>query len=89
MLFLFERQRRLGFWMRNTPVSLDIIFVGADMRVVNIRQRALPMSDVQHWSAGPAMYAVEVPAGFAERSGIGTDSRIRWHRFLNGTPPRP
>lgn len=89
MLFLFERQRRLGVWMRNTPVSLDILFVGVDMRVLNLSQRALPMSDMEHWSAGPAMYVVEVPAGFAERSGIGTNSVIRWHRFVNTIPPRP
>jgi uncharacterized membrane protein (UPF0127 family) len=89
MLFLFERQRRLGVWMRNTPVSLDILFVGADMRVLNISHRALPMSDMEHWSAGPAMYVVEVPAGFTERSGIGTNSVIRWQRFINISPPRP
>jgi uncharacterized membrane protein (UPF0127 family) len=83
MLFLYEKPRRLGFWMRNTPVSLDIIYVGADMRILNVSQRALPMSDMRHWSAGPAMYVVEVPAGFAENSGIEKSSFIRWRRFTN------
>jgi uncharacterized protein len=89
MLFLYEKPRRLGFWMRNTPVSLDIIYVGADMRVLNVSQRTLPMSDMRHWSTGPAMSVVEVPAGFAENLGIEKNSVIRWQRFINGSPPRP
>ena len=80
MLFVYETPRPLGFWMRDTPVSLDIIYVGADMRILNVRQRTRPMSDTRYPSAGPAMYVVEVPAGFAERFGIGTSSVIRVRR---------
>ena len=81
MLFLYETPRTLGFWMRNTPFSLDIIYVGADMRVLNVGQRVPPMSDMRHWSSGAASFVIEVPAGFAESTGIGTSSIMRWQRF--------
>ena len=78
MLFVFQRPESRSFWMRNTPSSLDIIFIGEDRKVVNIAKETKPMSDRGYRSLGPARYVVEVKAGFADRYGIRKGTTIRW-----------
>jgi uncharacterized membrane protein (UPF0127 family) len=78
MLFIYDEAQPRAFWMRNTPTSLDIIFVGSDRRVINIAARTRPYSDRSHRSAGSAQFVVEVRAGFAERHGIAAGTRIEW-----------
>jgi uncharacterized membrane protein (UPF0127 family) len=81
MLFVFEAPRTQVFWMRNTPSSLDIIFVDEALQVINVAQRTLPMSDHRYVSLAPARYVIEVIGGFCERNRVGSGSRIRWQRF--------
>ena len=81
MLFVFPRPKPRSFWMRNTPTSLDIIFIGEDRRVMNVAKETRPMSDKGYPSLGPARYVVEVKAGFADRYGIRKGTGIRW-RYL-------
>ena len=81
MLFLFEKAEPQVFWMRNTPTSLDIIFIDAGNRVLNIAAHTTPMSDRTYASAGSARYVVEAMAGFAERFGIREGFTLRWKRF--------
>jgi uncharacterized membrane protein (UPF0127 family) len=81
MLFLFERAERQVFWMRNTPTSLDIIFIDAGGRVLNIAARTTPMSDRNYASAGAARtwskpWPVS-PEQFRHREGFS----LRWKRF--------
>jgi uncharacterized membrane protein (UPF0127 family) len=80
MLFIFEQARPLTFWMRNTPTSLDMIFVSADKEVINIAPRTRPLSDTVYSSQGAAQYVVEVPAGFCMRYQIRPHTRVRWQR---------
>lgn len=80
MLFIFDEADTSGFWMKNTPMSLDIIFVSPDSQVVSIAERTTPFSEEQIRPAGPRQYVVEVRAGFAERFGITDSTRIRWQR---------
>jgi len=80
MLFIFERQEPQKFWMKNTPVSLDIIFAGGDGCIVNIVESTTPMSNKRYKSKGPVKFVVEVPAGFAKRFQLDTDTCIRWQR---------
>ena len=80
MLFVFDRQEPQKFWMKNTPVSLDIIFAGGDGCIVNIVESTTPMSNQRYGSKGPVKYVVEVPAGFAKRFQLDTDTCIRWKR---------
>ena len=80
MLFVFERIEPQKFWMKNTPVPLDIIFVGEDGCIVNIVESATPMSNKIYRSSGPVKYVVEVRAGFAKRFQLDTDTCIRWQR---------
>lgn len=80
MLFLDDRAREQSFWMRNTPLPLDILFVGADSQVINIAERTRPYSDSALVSAAPAQYVLEVRAGFTDRYGITDSTRLVWRR---------
>jgi hypothetical protein len=81
MLFTFPDAAPRSFWMANTPVPLDIIFVDADSQVVNIAERTTPLSRERVESTGPAQYVVEVRAGFSDRFGLTDSTRIRWQRL--------
>lgn len=81
MLFVYDRADGRVFWMRNTPMPLDIIFVSENREVINIAERTEPLSDNRCRSKAPAKYVVEVMSGFSERHGIGEGTRVRWRRF--------
>ena len=81
MLFIFETAEPQTFWMRNTPGSLDMIFIDADGKVLNVAAHTTPMSDRQYSSAGPAKYVMEAKAGFADRYGIRPGCSMRWKRM--------
>ncbi len=80
MLFIFEEADASGFWMKNTPMPLDIIFVGPDSQVVSIAKRTKPFSEEQIRPAAPKQFVVEVRAGFVDRFGVTEGMRIRWQR---------
>lgn len=80
MLFVFERLEPQKFWMKNTPISLDIIFLGENRCVINISESTKPMSEERYRSDGPIKYVVEVPAGFVKRYKLGKDTCTRWQR---------
>ena len=80
MLFLFPAPDNLKFWMANTPMPLDIMFVGADSQIVNIVKRTKPISRENVYSTGLAQYVVEVRGGFSDRSGIDETVKIRWQK---------
>lgn len=80
MLFLFPSTERSGFWMANTPLSLDIIFVGPDSQIVDIAKYTTPYSSKNVPSRQPYRFVVEVPAGFSDTHGIVEGDRIRWRR---------
>ena len=81
MLFVFERIEPQKFWMKNTPISLDIIFIGGDGCIVNIVESTTPMSNQRYRSKGPIKYVVEVHAGFVKRFKIDSSTCIRWQRL--------
>ena len=80
MLFVFESVKPQTFHMKNTPMSLDIIFVGENRCVVNIAECTTPLSDKIYRSQGPIKYVVEVTAGFANYFKIEKGTCIRWRR---------
>jgi len=82
MLFVFERLEPQKFWMKNTPLSLDIIFIGEDGCIINIVESTTPMSNQRYRSSGPVKYVVEVRAGFAKRFQLDTDTCIQWKRTM-------
>jgi len=80
MLFIFERAELRHFWMKNTPVSLDMIFVDSEKQIVHVAESTLPMSTRTYSSLFPALYVVEVPAGFVKFFNIQAGMRIQWQR---------
>jgi uncharacterized membrane protein (UPF0127 family) len=73
MLFVFGDESRRSFWMKDTLIPLDIVFVGSSLEIVNIAEGAQPcVADPcpLYMSSGPAMYVVEANSGFAEQHGI-------------------
>lgn len=65
MLFEFPESAERSFWMRNTPSSLDIIYVGPDGRIVSIARNTTPQSDTPIPSNGPATGVIELRGGRA------------------------
>lgn len=78
MLFVFDDETIRYFWMKNTRISLDIIFINASMKIVKIQKNTTPYSEQTYPSEKPAKYVVEVRAGFSERYGIKEGQTISW-----------
>ncbi|MCK9424646.1 MAG: DUF192 domain-containing protein [Ignavibacteriaceae bacterium] len=78
MLFIFPEQETRSFWMRNTYISLDMIFVNADKKIVTIHKNTKTLSDQSYPSTEPAQYVVEVVAGFADKYSLKVGDRINW-----------
>jgi uncharacterized membrane protein (UPF0127 family) len=81
MLFIFEDERQQYFWMKNTPVSLDMIFVNTDNKIVNIEKYTMPYSTKSYPSRKPALYVIEVVAGYSDQHGIESSWLIDWKRY--------
>lgn len=80
MLFIFDSVRPRSFWMRNTYIPLDIIFVDENSRVVAIAENTTPFSEQILRSGKPVKYVVEVNAGLSQEFHIKKGTQIRWHR---------
>jgi len=78
MLFIFEEERPLSFWMANTYLPLDIIFIDHGFSIVAIGHNATPLSETPIPSLAPARYAVEVNAWFCRQNGIAVGDKIKW-----------
>ncbi|MEZ4695704.1 MAG: DUF192 domain-containing protein [Rhodothermales bacterium] len=86
MVFPSDTDRERSFWMKNTPLPLDILFVRADSSIANIARRTTPLSEELIESVGPVRSVVEVRAGFTERYGIDTTSTVSWERRDDSEP---
>ena len=76
MLFIFNTEEQQSFWMKNTYISLDIIYVNANKRIVSIAENCKTLSEESIPSEGPAKYVVEVNAGYAAKVGLKKDDKI-------------
>lgn len=83
MLFDFQREQELGFWMKNTYVSLDMIFIRGDGRILRIAEDTTPLSEKLVPSGGPARAVLEVVAGTARKLGIAPGDRVA-HPIFTG-----
>lgn len=84
MLFLFPAPDMLAFWMRNTLIPLDIIYIGSDGRVVSIVQNAQPLNEAPLPSAAPAIAVLELGAGRAAQIGLLPGDRVMHKALRNG-----
>jgi uncharacterized membrane protein (UPF0127 family) len=76
MLFVFPYERILSFWMRNTYIPLDIAFIDAEGRIIDIQYMEPLDESRQYVSSGPALYALEVNHGWFERHGIDLGTKV-------------
>lgn len=76
MLFIFEEMQPLSFWMKNTHIPLDIIYIDKDYNIVSISKNTVPFSEKPIPSLKEAMYVVEVNAGFCDKNAIVEGNKI-------------
>jgi uncharacterized protein len=78
MLFLFPDEEPVSFWMKNTPLPLDIIFINAGRAIVGIAQNTTPFSEKPLPSGSPAQFVLEVNGGFCQRHGVAVGDRVEF-----------
>jgi uncharacterized protein len=76
MIFVFPDDRRLNFWMKNTLIPLDILYLDSAGVVLNIDQMAPKDTTTQHPSDGPARYAIELNQGTAAKVGVKPGDKV-------------
>ena len=81
MLFIFEKAEPQSFWMKNTFISLDIIYVNEQKEIVSIAKMAQAKSELPIPSGLPAIYVVEVNGGFCDRYQIKEGDKIEWQEI--------
>jgi uncharacterized membrane protein (UPF0127 family) len=78
MLFLFSENEPRAFWMKNTLLPLDMLFIDDGGRVVGIIERAEPLTLSPRDPGVPSRYVLEVNGGWAERHGVRPGDRVRF-----------
>ena len=76
MLFDFEHDQPVAFWMHNTYISLDMIFITGDGHILRIAERTEPLSDRLIPSGGPVRAVLEVIAGTARKDGLAPGDHV-------------
>jgi len=78
MLFPYDQPRVLSFWMKNTVLSLDLVFIDAQHRIINIVENAVPYSETSIRSAAPGIAVLELNGGRARELGIVAGNKVDW-----------
>ncbi|MCC6748753.1 MAG: DUF192 domain-containing protein [Deltaproteobacteria bacterium] len=78
MLFLFDKEEPQAFWMKNTHIPLDMLFIDQQLKVVGLIESAEPRSTASRKVDAPARYVLEVNAGFAAAHHIGVGTKVRF-----------
>jgi len=82
MLFFMGDMQMRSFWMKNTYVSLDIIYLDDKMQVVSIQKNAEPQNTRSLPSTGPAMYVLEVKGGLSDTIGLKTGDVLIYAKYI-------
>ncbi len=80
MLFIFDNDEPRSFWMANTPLPLDIIFITRDREIIRIHSRTTPYSEQNYESGRDCRYVLETNAGYCDRHGIREGDKVTWSR---------
>ena len=83
MLFDFHHEQPTSFWMKNTYIPLDMIFIRGDGRILRIAENTVPLSEALVPSGGPVRAVLEVNAGMARKLGIAPGDRVA-HPIFSG-----
>lgn len=76
MLFIFEKERELTFWMHNTCIPLDMIFIASDGTIVGIEENTPTLTDDSFSAGCPGRYVLEVNAGWTRKNGIRAGMKV-------------
>jgi uncharacterized membrane protein (UPF0127 family) len=76
MYFGFREPAAIAMWMKNTPLSLDMLFIGADLRIASVARNTTPMSTERIESQEVVIGVLELNAGFARRWGAEAGTRV-------------
>lgn len=81
MLFFMPDERPQSFWMKNTYVPLDIVYINQNLEIVNIQENAEPLSEKSLPSLYPARYVLEVKGGYSQRHGLKPGMKVAFERL--------
>jgi uncharacterized membrane protein (UPF0127 family) len=84
MLFLMHEDRSWPFWMRNTLIPLDMIFIAKDLTIAGIVENAEPRTETLRQVEAPSLYVLEVNGGYCAAHKVATGAKVRF----DGVPPR-
>ena len=89
MLFVFDQMQPVGFWMKNTILPLDLVFIGEDGRIKAI-EHGEPFSEAVISPGEPVRFVLELNAGVAARDGIADGDLVRHPAIASAPlPSRP
>ena len=83
MIFIFPEEREHTFWMKNTYIPLDMLFLSKDLTIVGILENTAPLTETPRSVGKPSTYVVELAGGVTKKFGIKVGDRLR----INGSPP--
>ena len=78
MIFLFPAESEQSFWMKNTPIPLDMIFISKDRQIVGIVEQAIPFSMDSRSVSGASQFVLEINGGLSKRYGIKAGDSVRF-----------
>ena len=76
MIFLFQEEREHSFWMKNTLIPLDMVFVSSAWKVVGALENVLPLTEDQRTVGIPSQYVLEFSAGTIKRLGVSNGAAV-------------
>jgi hypothetical protein len=89
MLFLFKKEKFQSFWMKNTLIPLDIIFISAKMTIAGIVESAEPRTTTSRKVPAPSQFVLEVNGGWTKKNGVRAGDRVRFVDAGKIPPPVP
>ena len=81
MLFIFEKQEVQRFWMENTLIPLDMIFIDRDLKIAGIIENAEPMTKTSRFVDAPSIYVLEVNGGWSRKHAVGAGATVRFENI--------
>ncbi|MGJ8610149.1 MAG: DUF192 domain-containing protein [Octadecabacter sp.] len=81
MLFVYDRPQSVSFWMRNTLIPLDMVFVGDDGVIDNIHENAVPLDETAIYGGESIQYVLEINGGMAARLGLEVGDQMQHTSF--------
>ena len=78
MLFMMGQEREWPFWMRNTLIPLDMLFIGKDLKVVGIVENAEPLTESLRTVGKPSLYVLEVNGGWSKSNNVTAGAQARF-----------